>query len=41
MHRIEDPAEVKRAYIEANGMISVVRRDRKEPDQPIRPEAAR
>lgn len=40
LHGIEDPAEVERAYIEPNGMISVVHRDRKEPDEPVRPEAA-
>lgn len=40
LHGIEDPAEVERAYIEPNGMISVVRRDRKGPDEPVRPEAA-
>jgi uncharacterized membrane protein YcaP (DUF421 family) len=36
LHGIEDPAEVERAYIEPNGMISIVRRDRSEPDEPVR-----
>jgi uncharacterized membrane protein YcaP (DUF421 family) len=40
LHGIEDPSEVERAYIEPNGMISIVRRDRTEPDKPARPEAA-
>ncbi len=41
LHGIEDPAQVERAYIEPNGMVSLIRRDRSEPDEPIRPEAAR
>jgi uncharacterized membrane protein YcaP (DUF421 family) len=40
LHGIEDPAEVQRAYIEPNGMISVLRHDGGEPDEPLRPEAA-
>ncbi len=40
LHGIEDPAEIERAYIEPNGMISVLRRDHGEPDEPARPEAA-
>jgi uncharacterized membrane protein YcaP (DUF421 family) len=39
LHGIDDPADVDRAYLEPNGMISIIRRDRKEPDEPIRPEA--
>ncbi|HEY6738351.1 MAG TPA: YetF domain-containing protein [Actinopolymorphaceae bacterium] len=38
LHGIEDPGEVERAYIEPNGMISVVRRDHGEPDEPVRPD---
>jgi uncharacterized membrane protein YcaP (DUF421 family) len=40
LHGIEDPADVERAYIEPNGMISVLRRDRGEPDEPVRREVA-
>jgi uncharacterized membrane protein YcaP (DUF421 family) len=40
LHGIEDPAEVERAYLEPTGMISIIRRDRSEPDEPVRPEAA-
>jgi uncharacterized membrane protein YcaP (DUF421 family) len=40
LHGIDDPAEVDRAYLEANGMISIIRRDRNQPDEPIRPQAA-
>ncbi|WP_448624961.1 YetF domain-containing protein [Geodermatophilus sp. URMC 64] len=36
LHGIEDPAEVERASIEPNGMISIVRRDREEPEDPVR-----
>ena len=37
LHGIEDPAEVRRAYLEPNGMISIIRRDGAEPDQPESP----
>src|SRR5690606_829741 len=37
LHGITDPAEVKRADIEPNGMISVIRQDRAEPDAPPAP----
>jgi uncharacterized membrane protein YcaP (DUF421 family) len=40
LHGIEDPADVERAYIEPNGMISIVRNDHSEPDEPVKPEAA-
>lgn len=39
LHGIEDPAEVERAYLEPNGMISVIRRDHAEPDEPESPPA--
>ncbi|MEX5258048.1 DUF421 domain-containing protein [Kocuria arenosa] len=39
LHGITDLAEVKRAYIEPNGMISVIRRDGAEPDAPAQPPA--
>lgn len=37
LHGITDPVEVKRANIEPNGMISVIRQDGSEPDTPARP----
>jgi uncharacterized membrane protein YcaP (DUF421 family) len=40
LHGIQDLAEVERAYLEPNGMISVIRRDHREPDEPVQPEAA-
>jgi uncharacterized membrane protein YcaP (DUF421 family) len=40
LHGIQDPSEIERAYIEPNGMISVLRRDDVEPDEPARPEVA-
>jgi len=40
LHGIEDPSEVECAYIEPNGMVSVMRRERAEPDEPVRPEVA-
>jgi uncharacterized membrane protein YcaP (DUF421 family) len=39
LHGIEDPSQVKRAYIEPNGMISVIRRDGGETETP-HPQAA-
>ncbi len=36
LHGIEDIDEVVRAYIEPNGMISLIRRDRREVE-PVRP----
>jgi len=39
LHGLTDPADVKRADIEPNGMISIVRRDGGEPDEPLRPPA--
>lgn len=38
LHGVDDPAEVERAYIEPNGLISIVRRDHGEPDEPGRPD---
>ncbi|WP_449065049.1 DUF421 domain-containing protein [Planomonospora algeriensis] len=37
LHGIQDPAQVERAYLEPNGMISVLRRDHGETDQPEEP----
>lgn len=37
LHGIEDPDEVHRAYLEPNGMISIIRRDGGEPDTPATP----
>ncbi|GAA3158969.1 DUF421 domain-containing protein [Planomonospora alba] len=39
LHGIQDPAQVKRAYLEPNGMISVLRRDEGEVDDPPEPPA--
>lgn len=40
LHGARDPSEVKRAYLEPNGVISVVRRDDGEVDEPPRPPTA-
>ncbi len=40
LHGIEDVSTVERAYIEPNGMISVIRRDRGDTDESVRPEVA-
>lgn len=40
LHGITELVEVKRAYIEPNGMISVIRRDGAEPDTPAQPPAS-
>ncbi|MPV36879.1 DUF421 domain-containing protein [Georgenia subflava] len=40
LHGITDPAVVSRAYVEPNGMISVIRRDQAEPDTPVVPPTA-
>ena len=40
LHGITDLKKVKRAYLEANGMVSVIRADEKEPEQPQEPRAA-
>jgi hypothetical protein len=37
LHGVQDPAEVRRAYLEPNGMISVIRRDGAETDTPEPP----
>ncbi len=34
LHGITDLSEVRRAYLEPNGMISVIRTDNDEPNQP-------
>ncbi|MFB8386771.1 DUF421 domain-containing protein [Microbacterium sp. NPDC055910] len=39
LHGIEDMNDVRRAFIEPNGEISIIRRDGAEPDQPIEPQA--
>ena len=39
LHGIVDLAEVRRAYLEPNGMISIIRRDGAEPDSPPEPAA--
>lgn len=39
LHGITELVEVERAYIEPNGMISVIRRDGTEPDAPAQPPA--
>ena len=38
LHGIDDIAQVERAYIEPNGMVSLVRRDRGDTDHTERPE---
>lgn len=40
LHGITSLDEVARAYLEPNGMISVIRRDGQEPDEPLKPETA-
>lgn len=40
LHGITDVKDVARAYLEANGMISVIRADGAEPDEPQKPPAA-
>ncbi|GAA3643082.1 DUF421 domain-containing protein [Streptomyces chitinivorans] len=37
LHGIEDVSQVRRAYLEPNGMISILRRGGGEPDEPPRP----
>lgn len=37
LHGIERPSEVRRAYIEPNGMVSVLRYAHAEPDEPQHP----
>jgi uncharacterized membrane protein YcaP (DUF421 family) len=37
LHGVADPAEVHRAYLEPNGLISIIRRDGTEPDAPQTP----
>jgi uncharacterized membrane protein YcaP (DUF421 family) len=39
LHGIQDASQVKRAYLEPNGMISVVRRGDGEVDEPTEPPA--
>lgn len=38
LHGVKELGEVRWAYLEPNGMISVIRRDGGEPDEPERPE---
>ncbi len=40
LHGITDVREVSRAYLEANGMVSVIRADRAEPDEVPLPRAS-
>jgi uncharacterized membrane protein YcaP (DUF421 family) len=40
LHGITDVKKVARAYLEANGMVSVIRADEEEPEDPPRPRAA-
>lgn len=40
LHGVEELSEVHRAYLEPNGMISILRRDGGEPDEPARPPSA-
>ncbi|OJH35121.1 DUF421 domain-containing protein [Cystobacter ferrugineus] len=37
MHGVTDVKDVARAYLEPSGMISIIRADRAEPDQPAKP----
>lgn len=37
LHGVEDPADVRVAYLEPNGLISIIRRDGAEPDTPETP----
>ncbi|PJE94614.1 hypothetical protein CUT44_27585 [Streptomyces carminius] len=39
LHGVHDPAQVHLAYLEPNGMISVLRRGGEETDTPVRPPA--
>jgi uncharacterized membrane protein YcaP (DUF421 family) len=40
LHGITDVRDVARAYLEANGMVSVIRADQVEPDEPPEPPVA-
>ena len=40
LHGVTDVKDVARAYLEANGMVSVIRADRAEPDDAPKPPAA-
>jgi uncharacterized membrane protein YcaP (DUF421 family) len=39
LHGVTSLDEVDWAYLVPNGMVSVIRRDRGEPDEPVRPES--
>jgi uncharacterized membrane protein YcaP (DUF421 family) len=39
VHGITDPKQVARAYLEPNGMVSILRADRKEAEEPPKPPA--
>ncbi|WP_052510865.1 DUF421 domain-containing protein [Crystallibacter crystallopoietes] len=39
LNGVTDPEQVKRAYIEPNGMVSVIRPDQETPDEPLPPPA--
>jgi uncharacterized membrane protein YcaP (DUF421 family) len=41
LHGIEDVAEVRRACLEPNGMVSIIRHDGAETDDPVEPPATR
>ncbi|GGT44272.1 hypothetical protein GCM10010271_55290 [Streptomyces kurssanovii] len=38
LHGIDDLSDISRAYLEPNGMISIIRRGGGETDEPARPE---
>ncbi|WP_166027650.1 DUF421 domain-containing protein [Streptomyces chilikensis] len=38
LHGLEDLSDIRRAYLEPNGMISIIRRSGGETDEPARPE---
>lgn len=40
LHGITDVSEVARAYLEPNGMVSIVRKDEKENESPEKPRSA-